>query len=83
MFCNLHVCNIRLAFAVLALFGTTAVTPTTAEAFRVGNSVSAGRNTPLTPPNRPNATLSNHPKLFCHTVQVGNPRANPPMLVCP
>jgi hypothetical protein len=22
-------------------------------------------------------------KIRCHTVQVGDPRANPPMLVCP
>jgi hypothetical protein len=76
--------NSRVVFAVLALVSATALIPSTARAFRVGNSLApnAGRNTPLTSSNRPSAIVRNL-RPFCHTVQVGNPRANPPMLVCP
>ena len=72
--------NSRVVFAVLALVSATALILTKAGPFHVGN---AGRNTPLTSSNRPSAIVHGNIRPFCHTVQVANPRANPPMLVCP
>jgi hypothetical protein len=54
---------------------------------RVGNNVPSniGRGTvPLTASQQNlRSSVGNLLKVRCHTVPVGDPRANPPMLVCP
>jgi hypothetical protein len=75
----------RVAFAVLALLGASALIPTAAGAFRGGNTFTpnAEHHTPAISSNGPSSVARGNIRPFCRTVQVGNPRASPPMLVCP
>jgi hypothetical protein len=75
----------RLALAITASLGLAALAPDTAAAFAIGHDRIApfGRNgTPFRSEIRLNNAAVNA-RFRCHSVQVGDPRKQPPMLVCP
>jgi hypothetical protein len=75
----------RLALAIVASLGTAALLPATAGAFGPGHlrAVDLARGTaPLTPQIRMSTSALNYARIRCHGVQVGDPRKQPPMLVC-
>jgi hypothetical protein len=77
-------CSTRRALAIVALVGTAALNPGTAAAFAVGHDriASFGGGASFTPRARASMALY-AARLRCHIVQMGDPRKQPPMLVCP
>ncbi len=78
-------CKTRPALVIVALLGTAALNPGTAAAFAVGHDRIAsfgGRPGSFTPRARASTALY-AARLHCHSVQMGDPRKQPPMLVCP
>jgi hypothetical protein len=78
-------CSTRRVLAIVALIGTAALNPGTAAAFAVGHDRIAGfggGSAAFTPRARASTVLY-AARLRCHSVQMGDPRKQPPMLVCP
>ena len=81
MFCRPH-----LAFAIVVSLGIAALAPDTAAAFGFGHERLAtfgSSVTPFTPQARFSDAAISRARFRCHSVQVGDPRKQPPMLVCP
>ena len=75
-----------LALAIAASLGAAALVPDAAGAFALGHDRAAnfGRGITLpTPQNGLRASALVHARIRCHSVQPGDPRKQPPMLVCP
>jgi hypothetical protein len=72
----------RLALALVVSLGTAAFIPDSAGAFAVEHGANFARGVaPSTPQSR--LSTSTFARARCHSVQVGDPRKQPPMLVCP
>ena len=78
-------CSTRLALAVVASLTTSALVPDTAAAFALGHGRVADLDRSVaafTPHVRSNNAGVSLARFRCHSVQVGDPRKQPPMLVC-